>query len=343
VKPWSYYQHWLECVSRSFALCIPRLDPPLRDQVALAYLLFRVLDTVEDTNFVDRTQQQQQFERLRALLCAKPALTEVRAFVASFPPGLSDGERALLDEAPALLDEGHALPRSARTALFRGLDRMALGMAAYQRRTSPLRLVDVEDVTRYCCFVAGVVGEMLTELWALDRNAPGPRMILAYQFGAFLQKVNILKDQKEDEACGRFLVPDRTELLASVARDGQGALEYLQALPRNDCYRVFCSWSLMLGATTIAQLDLPRQSRRADTAHLLARIAAISDDNDALGVQLAQLMPKLPGPVDRAPLPKPESFEWFRSTLAAPLTDAELEVVGIPVSSSTLAGRGAVR
>ena len=48
MRPWSYYQHWLDVVSRSFALCIPQLEPPFRDHVGLAYLLFRVLDTVED-------------------------------------------------------------------------------------------------------------------------------------------------------------------------------------------------------------------------------------------------------------------------------------------------------
>jgi phytoene/squalene synthetase len=327
VRPWSYYQHWLERVSRSFALCIPQLAAPLRDQVALAYLLFRVLDTVEDAPFVDRLTQQLQFERLRAFLRRPPTLTELQTFIAGFPSGLTDGERALLGETRGLLDEGYALPAPARVAVFRSLDRMALGMAAYSRRPVPLRLVDVDDVARYCCFVAGVVGEMLTQLWALDRNVPGPRMPLAYHFGLFLQKVNILKDQPEDEASGRFLVPDRPALLASIASNAQGALHYLHAIPRGDCYRVFCAWSLMLGAATIAQLDLPRHGRRAETAQLLAQIADIVDEDDALERQLAELMPPLPDAAVTAPMPKPESFAWFRHTLAAPLTDAELDAL----------------
>jgi phytoene/squalene synthetase len=327
VKPWSYYQHWLERVSRSFALCIPQLAPPLRDQVALAYLLFRVLDTVEDAPFVDRDTQQEQFERLRAFLRTPPTHDEALRFTAAFPAGLTEGEHALLGETLDLLHEGHALPVPARGAVFRSLDRMALGMAAYSRRPTPLRLIDVDDVARYCCFVAGVVGEMLTQLWALDRNAPGPRMPFAYHFGLFLQKVNILKDQEEDEAAGRFLVPDRPGLLASVASNAQGALQYLHAIPCGDPYRIFCAWSLMLGAATIAQLDLPRQGRRAETAQLLARIADIVDQDDALEEQLAQLMPPLPDAVMRAPMPKPESFAWFRHTLAAPLTDAELDAL----------------
>jgi phytoene/squalene synthetase len=329
MKPWSYYQHWLDLVSRSFALCIPQLAPPYRDEVALAYLLFRVLDTIEDAPFSEPAIQQRQFERLRAFLRTMPTTREVDAFVEAFPVNLTVGERSLLGETHALLAEGHALPGPARTAMYGAMDRMAQGMAAYTRRPAPMRLLDVEDVARYCCFVAGVVGEMLTQLWTYDRKEPPPPTSLAYHFGLFLQKVNILKDQQEDEAAGRFLVPDRPELIASLRRDAQGALAYLQALPRGDRYRIFCAWSLMLGAVTIAQLDEPRRSRRDEVSQLLGQTAAIADDNAALAKQLAELMPALPEVADRAPLAKPESFEWFRHTLAAPLTETELRELGV--------------
>jgi phytoene/squalene synthetase len=170
---------------------------------------------------------------------------------------------------------------------------------------------------------------MLTQLWTLDRSAAAPRTKLAYHFGLFLQKVNILKDQAEDETAGRFFVPDRSALLASLRRDSQGALAYLQALPRGDDYRIFCAWSLMLGAVTVAQLDEPKRSRRDEVAQLLARTAAIADDDAALAQQLAELMPPLPDGVERSPLAKPESFEWFRDTLAASLTEAELRELGV--------------
>ena len=329
MKPWKFYQYWLDTVSRSFALCIPPLEPPFRDHVALAYLLFRVLDTVEDAPFADPWTQQQQFVRLRTFLETMPARHEIAAFVSAFPAQLTDGERGLLAETTALLEDGHALPAPAREVMFRAIDRMAIGMAAYMRRPAPLRLVDVEDVSRYCCFVAGVVGEMLTDLWALARGARGPGPALAYHFGLFLQKVNILKDQPQDEAAGRFLVPDRAELLASLGRDADGALTYLQALPAGDSYRIFCAWSLMLGATAVAQLDAPKQSRRAETAQLLAQTAAIVDDNTALGHQLAALMPALPDRARVASRAKPESFAWFRESLAAPLSEEELRRLGV--------------
>jgi phytoene/squalene synthetase len=164
-------------------------------------------------------------------------------------------------------------------------------------------------------------------------------MVLAYHFGLFLQKVNILKDQHEDEAAGRFLVPDRRELLASLRQDAQGALEYLQALPRSERgYRTFCAWSLMMGAVTVANLDQPRRSRRDETTELLARTAAIAQDNAALGRLFAELLPELPAATPGSPQTKPESVEWFRAVLAAPLSDAELRRLGIALRASALAG-----
>ena len=326
----AFYQGLLDGVSRSFALCIPQLSRPFRDQVALAYLLLRVLDTVEDTAFDEPHVQQQQFEDLRAFLVAMPQRHEVAAFVDRFPERLTAQERELLGHTFALLEDGHALSPHVRTAIFRATDRMARGMAAYTRRPSGLRLIDVEDVSRYCCFVAGVVGEMLTQLWAFGGTITPPPLRLAYHFGLFLQKVNILKDQHEDEAAQRFLVPDRGELLASLGGNARGALAYLQALPRQETgYRTFCAWSLMMGAVTIAQLDEPKRSRRTETADLLARTAEIVQDNAALARQFDELMPALPEIALREPLAKPESLAWFRATLGAPFDDDDLAQLGV--------------
>ena len=96
MRSWSFYQHWLDVVSRSFALCIPQLDEPFRDHVGLAYLLFRVLDTVEDAPFREQATQQRQFERFRAFLRTMPARPVVDAFVDTFPVGLPEGELARL-------------------------------------------------------------------------------------------------------------------------------------------------------------------------------------------------------------------------------------------------------
>jgi len=325
VRPQEFYQRHLDAVSRSFALCIPQLDFPFGPRVALAYLLFRVLDTVEDAAFPDRKVQQRQFAAFRQFLAAPPTAAQVDAFRSAFPSGITGGEKNLLSDTQAFFEDYHGLPAPARAVMGSAMDRMAQGMAAYARRPAPLRLLDLEDVSRYCCIVAGLVGELLTKLWALDGGQP-PKMSSAYRFGLFLQKVNILKDQAEDEAAGRFLVPDRREILASLRFDAEAALSYLTSLPTAERgYRVFCAWSLMLGASTLAQLDGPRESRRAQTLGLLGRTAEMAQDDDALRRQFAALLPALPQIQFRPPVPKPEPKDWFVRMLDAPLSADELE------------------
>src|SRR5258708_9371144 len=97
-------------------------------------------------------------------------------------------------------------------------------------------------------------------------------MIFAYRFGLFLEKVNILKDQAEDEEAGRFLVPDRREILASLRADAERALAYLTSLPRAERgYRTFCAWSLMLRAASLPLMEGPKERHRAQTPALPAR------------------------------------------------------------------------
>jgi len=334
VRSGDFYQGHLDAVSRSFALCIPQLDQPFRERVALSYLLLRVLDTVEDAPFADKLQQEKQFATFRRFLRELPTAVEVEAFKNGFPAELTNGERELLVDTLAFFEDAHSLPGPARNIIVDTIDRMAEGMATYARRPQPLRLVDLEDVTRYCCIVAGLVGELLTRLWALG-HVSAPPMALAYRFGVYLQKVNILKDQEEDEEAGRYLVPDRRELLASLRADAEGALAYLRSLPREARgYRIFCAWSLMLGASSLSILDTPKQSHRTQTARLLARSAAIAQDDHALARLFNELLPPLPELSPRAPKAKPESAEQFRDLLAAPLTDSEFEALGISLGSA---------
>jgi len=328
MRPVEYYQAHLDAVSRSFALCIPQLSPPFRDQVALSYLLFRLLDTVEDADFSDRQIQARQFEAFRRFLREKPSREQVDRFRDAFPSSVSEGERTLLADAGTLLADAHELPAPAREAIFDGLDRMAQGMALYAMRPPPLRLLDLEDVDRYCCVVAGIVGELLTRLWALGGGDP-PSLLEAYRFGLFLQKVNILKDQAEDEAAGRFLVPDRRELLASLRSDAEGALSYLVSLPRTERgYRTFCAWSLMLGAASLAAMDAPRESRRPQTLALFGRTAEMIEDDAALREQFAELLPPLPEAKAGATLAKPESEARVLRRVFGPLGPQELSALG---------------
>ena len=131
-----------------------------------------------------------------------------------------------------------------------------------RRRTSDtglLRLADVADLKAYCYTVAGIVGEMLTELFLLDRPALEPVADTlrerAGRFGEALQLVNILKDAGFDASEGRLYLPehvDRGEVFALAREDLGVAAEYILTLHGNGGPRgvvAFCALPVRLATT----------------------------------------------------------------------------------------------
>ena len=80
-----YYQGFLDEVSRSFAFCIRELREPLRSQVALAYLLCRILDTNEDAHFTDRWQQLRLMNEFGGFLIKPPSRQKVALWLDQMP------------------------------------------------------------------------------------------------------------------------------------------------------------------------------------------------------------------------------------------------------------------
>jgi len=102
-----------------------------------------------------------------------------------------------------------------------------------------LALCDLAELRDYCYAVAGIVGEMLTELFLLGRRelagVAGYLRERAATFGEALQLVNILKDSAVDLAEGRRYLPAQAPPAAvfSLARRDLGvAGDYILALQR---------------------------------------------------------------------------------------------------------------
>ncbi len=84
-------------------------------------------------------------------------------------------------------------------------------MAEFQQSPGLKGLDDLPHLDRYCYHVAGVVGEMLTELFCdysaeIDRHRK-KLLQLAVSFGQGLQMTNILKDIWDDRARGACWLP----------------------------------------------------------------------------------------------------------------------------------------
>jgi farnesyl-diphosphate farnesyltransferase len=90
---------------------------------------------------------------------------------------------------------------------------MEVGMADFAHRavtTGEIYLEQVTDWDLYCHYVAGLVGEGLSRLFAASGREVGwlgDQLELANSMGLFLQKTNIIRDYREDVDVKRYFWP----------------------------------------------------------------------------------------------------------------------------------------
>jgi farnesyl-diphosphate farnesyltransferase len=227
--------------SRTFALSIPLLPEPTRREVGIAYLLFRIADTFEDAVGWPRERRLAALRELDELLAVPAAASErVSSWLAPPAPISHAGYQELLAASPAVLAAYAELSRAAREVIHHHLGRTIAGMASFVAGCDDggrLALSTLAELRAYCYAVAGIVGEMLCELFLLDADALAPvaeRMrARAAAFGEGLQLVNILKDAGGDAREGRCYLPPgvpRAEVLALARADLEAAREYVRAL-----------------------------------------------------------------------------------------------------------------
>ena len=330
---WPHVEAHLQRVSRSFSFCIARLQAPLRDWVGVSYLLLRLLDTVEDSRWPSADARTRSFDAFDRLLEGADDGTAAR-WAAAFPDTVTAGERRLLDDASRLFRAVHRLPHDAREAVVRTARCMSGGMRHFLGRGGELALSTAADVDRYCFFVAGIIGELLSRLLAVARpgfEATGDALLDAHRFGRFLQKINILKDEADDAAVGRRLAA--RGLAGTLRRDAEGALAYLLRIPPSSAdYRVFCAWSLFLGLWTFGLprgAGLERRSRREEAFRLLGEVEEIVRDDDALTARFRTLAAALPESTPERSTPGDDDGSWLVRIYDGALTLRQLAALGV--------------
>jgi len=305
-------------VSRTFALTIPVLPLPLARVVSNAYLLCRVVDTIEDEPSLEAATKR---ELAASFVASVEGTAPPAAFAHALAPRLSaatlPAERELVADSAQLLAITHRFSAAEQAALAACVRVMADGMIRFQEANDGRGLADVATLDRYCYHVAGVVGEMLTRLFAVHSPAIAARaermMPLAVSFGEGLQMTNILKDVWNDLERGACWLPrdvfaregfdlDRIAegpgdvrfqrgmqtLVAKAHRHLRDALEYTLLVPaRERGIRNFCLWAIGMAVLTLRKIhDRPgfrsgeevKISRRSVRATVLAsRLAARRD------------------------------------------------------------------
>ena len=281
-----FQSEMLEGVSRTFALTIPQLPAALCRVVSNAYLLCRIVDTIEDEPALTGARKNyfcQQF--LRTLNVPRNAETFSRQLCGSLSSQTPPAEHELIRNVPRVLRITRSFSEPQREELQRCVSAMAKGMGQFQLRGEMQGLQSLEDLDQYCYYVAGVVGQMLTNLFCLHSPEIAQNrkalMALAVSFGQGLQMTNILKDVWEDYQRGACWLPrkifaeegfDLNDLTTGRNRQGfdrgvrrligithghlKNALSYSLLIPKKETgIRNFCLWAVGLALLTLRKIN----------------------------------------------------------------------------------------
>ena len=281
----AYQARILQDVSRTFALTIPELPANLCRVVSNAYLLCRIADTIEDDPDLDAAEKRRFTEAFIAVIAGEREAIEFAGDLhPRLSPALLDSERDLVYNTPRVIRITHGFRDRQRAALQRCVKIMSRGMADFQQNKTIHGLETLAHLDRYCYYVAGVVGEMLTELFCdysheIDEHRD-ELLKLSVSFGQGLQMTNILKDVWEDYERGACWLPrdvfaragfDVAELsrgkgseafraglseLIGIARVHlQNALRYTLLIPAEERgIRRFCLWALGMAVLTLRKI-----------------------------------------------------------------------------------------
>lgn len=237
--PEAFAAFMLGKTSRTFALNIQVLPAGLRRQVLLAYLFCRMADTLEDDGELDEPVKVALLEDFRGLFPPAGGIERIAVFRASLPSEWARSDRwdrLLVHHCHWILPQLSEFPVAAIAAICRCVDEMCLGMIDFTRKQAGTRtghvLIDsMEDLDRYCYYVAGTVGNLLCDLFTLHSPLIGKRRAktlrgLSVSFGLGLQLTNILKDVQEDRRRNVSYIPnsllEAEHLTASEFLTGEG-------------------------------------------------------------------------------------------------------------------------
>lgn len=323
----AYCRESLLAVSRSFARPIEMLPGDLRTAVTCAYLLCRVADTIEDNAFFTVEERDARYAAFLEALEAAPDAPAVEAFEDLFR-GVkgNEVENDLCRHLSVVLRVFRTLPEPMQRKTTRWVAEMTRGMQIYSHRTPGddgfLAVHTVEDLERYCFYVAGTVGHMLTDLFVESFGAANTGIEHALReqaeaFGIGLQLVNILKDVTDDRERRVSYIPrvscakqglSLEQLVDPGVRDTahavvgplfdlaqqrlDRALEYVLQIPRDQLpLRLFCLLPLWMAARTLVHArgndamftaGEPVKISRAEVEQLIADCMGAAGDDDQL-------------------------------------------------------------
>lgn len=188
-------------VSRSFALTIPMLDDEIKDEVLLSYLQDRILDNFEDEiQPADYELQKDMMDRVSRVFSPKQYDRSQDFNLIKKNSELIEKEslRRLTKNIDLIYENYISFDDQIQSISHIWLEEMNQGMQKYLTK----KVESFKELDEYCYYVAGTVGGFLTETIIYKFQIEGEnKKVLLDNFneaGLFLQKVNLIRDIKED-------------------------------------------------------------------------------------------------------------------------------------------------
>ena len=199
---WAFCRKALVEVSRTFSKPIEMLPGALEHAVTCGYLLCRVADTIEDDDSLSTPDREELFTRFLAVMQRREPVEAFCESAARIWTG-DDAESELARRLDTVMSVFWSLEQGIQDCVVPWVEEMARGMALYRYRRADndgyVTILNEADLERYCYFVAGTVGQMLTALFThwiddLDAQREVEMREHAEAFALGLQLVNIMKN-----------------------------------------------------------------------------------------------------------------------------------------------------
>ena len=185
-------------------MVIQELHHELLVPIALFYLVLRGLDTIEDDMTLPIKKKELLLRNFHNILEEKGWNFKEN--------GENEKDRQLCVEFDVVIEEYLKIKPEYRKVIGDITKQMGNGMADYANNAEhhEYGVQSVEDYDLYCHYVAGLVGEGVTRLFVEAKLADGvllERENLHDSMGLFLQKMNIIRDIREDFDEKRYFWP----------------------------------------------------------------------------------------------------------------------------------------
>ena len=273
------------------------LPADVRDQIGLSYLFARAVDTIADTDLIDRSRRLLYLKQFRRQFSEDVIRwDEVRSIQAALLPlQTHSSERMLLTRLENCFRlyqectvEDRQRIRHLMATLPNGME-MDLTKFPGDSAATLTALETMEEMDQYIYYVAGCVGEFWTKMMcahkpSLSKWGVEHMSAIGIRFGKGLQLTNILKDLSRDLQRGRCYIPldllkeaglapadllhkanvtryrpVLSKLLKLAADHLDQGWAYTMQIPRGETrLRLSCMWPILLAGETLKRVAVSK-------------------------------------------------------------------------------------